>query len=149
MISKELCNRIVEFAHPQWVAAAGGRVYAQHDFCFLTGELYEECYDIIGSQIPDFDSYDARTFMRVTRYKTGDFVSRHQDIKDPNRKLSIVVQLSDPSTYEGGELVFDDSRPVLIGQGEFNIFNPLDWHEVRPVTKGIRYSLVWWLLRGF
>lgn len=145
-IPKELCERIVEYAQSRWIPVGAGRVYANHDSCFLSDELYVECFKTIGAQIPNFGSYDGRTFMRATRYKTGDFINRHQDIKDPNRRLSVMVQLSDPATYEGGQLVFDNNRPVLDYQGAVNIFNPQEWHQVLEVTKGIRYSLIWWLL---
>ena len=72
------------------------------------------------------------------------------------RKLSVTCSLSDPSEYEGGELEFqfrnqDDPTPKkkcveILPRGSICVFPSFVWHEVRPVTKGIRYSLVIWNL---
>jgi PKHD-type hydroxylase len=65
-----------------------------------------------------------------------------------NRKLSIVVQLSDPSEYVGGELKLHTSHdPIVINKesGMVVMFPSYTLHEVTPVTKGERYSLVAWV----
>jgi len=72
------------------------------------------------------------------------------------RKLSVTCSLSDSSEYEGGELEFqfrnqDDPTPKkkcieILSRGSIVVFPSHVWHEVRPVTKGIRYSLVIWNL---
>jgi PKHD-type hydroxylase len=66
----------------------------------------------------------------------------------PPRKLSIVVQLSDPSEYEGGELqIMDGKDPinVLKEKGFVTAFPSWTLHRVTPVTKGVRRSLVAWV----
>ena len=63
------------------------------------------------------------------------------------RKLSITVQLSDPSDYEGGDLQFLITRePVTAKREKGNaiVFPSFMIHQVKPVTKGVRYSLVCW-----
>lgn len=65
-----------------------------------------------------------------------------------NRKLSIVLQLSDPSEYEGGELrLYSSAEPTIIHKekGYIVTFPSYTLHEVTPVTKGERYSLVAWV----
>lgn len=64
------------------------------------------------------------------------------------RKLSVVVQLSDPVDYEGGELCIQTSntpQPMQKEQGYLVAFPSYVLHGVTPVTKGTRYSLVAWL----
>jgi PKHD-type hydroxylase len=65
------------------------------------------------------------------------------------RKLSIVVQLSDPGDYEGGDLQFSmDNDSILTApktQGSIVIFPSYLRHRVTPVTKGTRRSLVTWI----
>ena len=63
-----------------------------------------------------------------------------------DRKLSITVQLSDPSEYEGGAFEFDDvkTNADFTSQGTVLIFPSYLRHRVRPVTEGIRRSLVAW-----
>lgn len=78
----------------------------------------------------------------------------HHDIdwngtKPYQRKLSMVVQLSDPADYEGGELQFTEvtnpDKEALQKQGSIIVFPSYLQHAVTPVTKGKRYSLVLWL----
>ena len=67
-----------------------------------------------------------------------------------DRKLSITVQLSDENDYEGGDLIFynhpDEKQRVtsVRGKGSIIVFDSRVHHEVTPVTKGVRYSLVKW-----
>ena len=63
------------------------------------------------------------------------------------RKLSGVVQLSDPSEYEGGELQIQNGgiHTVEKAKGTFVIFPSWMTHRVTPVTKGVRKSLVIWV----
>ena len=65
-----------------------------------------------------------------------------------NRKLSIVVQLSSPEEYEGGELKLYNSHEAITIKKEKGLvvsFPSYTLHEVTPVTKGERYSLVAWV----
>jgi PKHD-type hydroxylase len=64
------------------------------------------------------------------------------------RKLSFVLQLSDPKDYKGGELQIhlDDTPEVMKKeQGTVIAFPSPTLHEVTPITKGRRYSLVGWI----
>jgi PKHD-type hydroxylase len=66
------------------------------------------------------------------------------------RKLSISIQLTNPEEYEGGELKLydgnDDQANVMDKtQGTLIIFPSYVLHEVMPVTKGERNSLVTWV----
>ena len=116
----------------------------------------------------NFD-WDFSESCQFTKYKLNQFYDWHCDSwesayanKDnPDtfgkiRKLSVTCSLSDPSEYEGGELEFqfrnqDDPTPKkkcveILPRGSICVFPSFVWHEVRPVTKGIRYSLVIWSL---
>jgi PKHD-type hydroxylase len=64
------------------------------------------------------------------------------------RKLSITVQLSEEDDYEGGEVILhigSDNYTNTKDQGNLLAFPSFTLHEVRPVTKGTRYSLVAWV----
>lgn len=66
------------------------------------------------------------------------------------RKLSFVCQLSDPSEYEGGNLLLDQqyTQPpsdLLKAKGSVIVFPSFLKHKVTPVTYGIRRSLVSWV----
>ena len=111
-------------------------------------------------------NYDLEHFEAVqfAEYREGDFFDWHQDtsgIKQSNeiRKLSLTLVLSNPDTFEGGELQFyNGGRPIqdmgeitadqiksdIKAQGTVIVFDSQDWHRVTPVTKGVRHSVVCW-----
>ncbi len=64
------------------------------------------------------------------------------------RKLSMVLQLSDPSEYEGGDLeLFTSANPIITKKqkGIIHAFPSYVMHRVTPVTKGVRKTLVVWI----
>jgi PKHD-type hydroxylase len=64
------------------------------------------------------------------------------------RKLSVSVQLSDPSAYEGGALEFAAGRYTESApkdRGMLIAFPSFVTHRVAPVTTGTRKSLVVWI----
>ena len=64
------------------------------------------------------------------------------------RKLSLTVQLTDPDNYEGGELELNaDGEPVTMDKVRGRAFAFPSWvlHRVKPVTTGVRHSLVVWV----
>lgn len=66
----------------------------------------------------------------------------------PSRKLSLVLQLTDPSQYEGGNLeIMASSNPQQVRKqrGLVAAFPSYVMHQVTPVTKGSRQSLVAWI----
>ena len=80
---------------------------------------------------------------------------KHNDIfwmnGDPeyHRKLTAVVQLTDPSTYEGGNLELFGLTEYPIAsevrkQGTAFFFPSFLEHQATMVTKGTRYSLACW-----
>lgn len=77
----------------------------------------------------------------------------HHDIhwsqdKAFDRKLSITVQLTDGSEYEGGNFEFNEVANPDVTQsknlGTVLVFPSYLQHKVSPVTKGKRISLVGW-----
>lgn len=64
------------------------------------------------------------------------------------RKLSFVIQLSDPDDYEGGNLqLLDESGKSYIAprqRGAVILFDSRAQHRVLKVTSGLRKSLVGW-----
>jgi PKHD-type hydroxylase len=110
--------------------------------------------DVITSLNKDYFKFDLYGFIegfQFTHYKApGDNYKKHVDkCKDRIiRKLSLSIQLSDPSSYEGGELVLyvgEEGITVPKEQGKLIAFPSFTLHEVKPVTKGERYSLVAWI----
>jgi PKHD-type hydroxylase len=120
--------------------------------------LYKKLSEItrkLNGQFFNFDLFGFYEDMQYTIYESFqkghydthiDMVSRGSDI--PQRKLSIVLQLSDQEQYEGGELqIFETGKflPVEKKKGLLVAFPSYLPHKVTPVTSGIRRSLVVWV----
>jgi PKHD-type hydroxylase len=124
--------------------------------------------------------YDIRNIdgenIQFTRYSEGQFYTWHNDaglathykpISVGNRvdglaqdflnekielirKLSVVVQLSDPEDYEGGNLqiLAEDGKSYFAprNRGTVIVFDSRAQHRVTKVTKGVRKSLVAWVV---
>lgn len=83
-------------------------------------------------------------------YEGGGQYDWHMDCgigMQTRRKLSVTVQLSDPSEYEGGDLEFNIGRHITAPrvQGAAVIFPSFYLHKVTPITKGTRKSFVLWV----
>jgi PKHD-type hydroxylase len=99
--------------------------------------------------------------LQFTTYdEPGAFYSWHQDGLDGNvagRKLSMVVQLTDPAEYRGAELQlfdvaedFDDDEldaftVASSAHGTVVVFPSFEYHRVLPLRSGVRHSLVAWI----
>ena len=70
---------------------------------------------------------------------------------DPNltpRKLSMVLMISDPQEYEGGDLqvkISDKNETLEMKKGRVWFFPSYILHRVTPVTKGVRKTGVLWV----
>ena len=89
--------------------------------------------------------------LQLSEYSQGQYYDWHIDFgPGPSsiRKLSFVLQLSDPESYEGGNLEIMNSRdPQAMprDQGVVIIFPSFTLHRVTAVTSGMRHSLVGWI----
>lgn len=118
--------------------------------------LFDRVAHIVGSlnsQFYGFDLHGLCEDLQFTEYYASEngHYDWHQD-SSPNtvapRKMSIVIQLSDPADYEGGDLQILASRaPVSVDKklGLAAVFPSFMLHRVTPVTKGTRRSLVAWI----
>lgn len=91
--------------------------------------------------------------VQLSRYTQGQFYNKHVDFngnsntKSYTRKLSMSVQLSDENSYDGGDLIIYYSGEKYIApkaKGTVIVFDSRLTHEVTPITKGERCSLVKW-----
>ena len=100
-----------------------------------------------------FDITDFGESAQIARYDAarGDHFDWHADIgrgpQAARRKLTIVVQLSDPASYEGGTLELRPDSTVTAsgrGLGTATLFPSFVLHRVTPLTAGTRWSLTLW-----
>lgn len=100
-----------------------------------------------------FDLTEFAESPQVARYgaERGGHFDWHADIGDGpvarRRKLTMVVQLSEPGDYDGGILELrpgPEVRAADRAQGTATVFPSFVLHRVAPVTRGARRSLTIW-----
>jgi predicted 2-oxoglutarate/Fe(II)-dependent dioxygenase YbiX len=86
---------------------------------------------------------------RVLKYEIGGLFDIHIDTYDkhPHRYKTVIIQLSDSDTYDGGELVIGN-EVINKEIGNTVIFSGLTPHSMSVVKSGFRYSFVIWLERN-
>lgn len=84
----------------------------------------------------------------ILRYRTGQFYTQHTDsFKAFPRAVSCSFALNDD--YEGGEFAFFDREISLKATKGSAVLFPSNFmypHEILPVTKGTRYSIITWFI---
>jgi len=161
-LSKEECQTIINIAKDKGLTK--GKTLAESnvrdsEICWLIPSdnlewLYRRLTDVIlnlNERFFQFDLFGINEALQFTNYKSpsGKY-GKHTDrgFNIPVRKLSISIQLSNPDEYEGGELnIYEEDKPITMDktQGTLIIFPSFVLHEVMPVTKGERNSLVTWV----
>ncbi|HYG44211.1 MAG TPA: Fe2+-dependent dioxygenase [Bordetella sp.] len=91
------------------------------------------------------------------RYEGGEAFGYHVDnavrvvpgtSEQVRTDLSATLFFSDPDSYDGGELVIDDTygpREVKLPAGHMVLYPGTSLHKVNPVTRGARISAFFWM----
>lgn len=119
-----------------------------------TNWLYDRIADLAikaNSEMWNFDIWDFQDDLQYTSYYgNGGHYDWHADlgVGISNRKLSIVLQLSSPDEYDGGELQMNTGGSIINvpkEKGLICFFPSFVLHRVTPLSSGLRKSLVTWL----
>jgi Rps23 Pro-64 3,4-dihydroxylase Tpa1-like proline 4-hydroxylase len=110
----------------------------------------ERLYFFYKSKFPKMESNKINQ-IDLLKYTPGGKYEIHTDhYTTATRHLSIIINLND--NYEGGDLIFTDQKEkeikrLKLGKGSI-VFFPSNFiypHTIKPIKKGIRYSIVSWL----
>lgn len=125
--------------------------------CDLTFDLYKKIQNLVdeANKTFTFDLISIET-LQFTIYNEkyqgnyGPHIDKFENPGQPgsHRKLSFSIQLTDPTKYEGGDLlIYNSKNPIVANKniGTINFFPSYTLHEVTPVTKGERICLVGWV----
>ena len=124
-------------------------------------ETCQRVFGIMKKRVEEFSSLyiDNIEPLQYSEYDTTQEYGWHQDVNNtpyPDgrvRKISFSIFLN--SNFEGGEFDLEihgpDAKPRYISEWKRSnencvLFHSDMWHRVRPVKKGIRKSIVGWLL---
>ena len=118
--------------------------------------LYDKCAGLVKKA--NNDNFNKRLhFMETLQYtlyneESNSYYGQHFDQlsmhnRDTKRVLSFSVQLTPPEMYQGGELELYTANDFCATKniGDMIIFDSMVLHEVKPVTAGMRASLVGWV----
>jgi len=172
--SKEYCNAIVAEANkiPKQTAtlgvdgAAENNEWRKSQIAFIQRNmtqwtpLFDDIWKFVCQANNDWfnfhiSKFDYIQFAEYNSNSQGEY-KRHNDVfymnGDPvyHRKLSAVIQLTDPSEYDGGDFEMygiDSAIPVqqFRNQGSMIVFPSFIDHAALPVTRGVRHSLAIWV----
>lgn len=118
--------------------------------------MYHKIVKIVKTLNTQYYNFDIRsaepTQFGTYKASNGGHFDWHMDaqtdiVTNNMRKLSIILFMSDPTTYEGGKFqIFVGSKEVDIDtrRGMLLMFPSYLVHRVTPITKGIRRTVVTW-----
>jgi len=117
------------------------------------GEIYDlihkamirtmpKVYKNFGDLLPSV--YDKYSGYWLCKYPEGGFLSYHSDSDGDAASLTLSFNIND--NYEGGEICFWRNTYMNTCANTMHVYpsNLLYPHEVKPVKKGIRYSVISW-----
>ena len=117
-------------------------------------EMYRDIEKIMKATNGNHFGFDGMTlteYAQYTEYPEGGFYDWHVDNdvnmahEPPVRKISMTLLLSPENEFEGGDLeLMAEGKVAKIKQGQAIFFASFIRHRVKPVTKGVRKSLVMW-----
>lgn len=163
--SSEECNEIIKVAkkYPQIIGSTFSDLQNENQYRKSNVrwiELEEYSYWIYeklmymaieANKVFSLDITGFTENLQFTEYEgAGSKYGYHMDIGNDNwhRKLSIVVQLTNPNSYTGGELVLSTGGNKIHCPNKWGaviVFPSILQHEVIPIQSGNRYSLVSWI----
>jgi PKHD-type hydroxylase len=127
-----------------WICPALNTEFIFHRISTAIQKINRDFYNFELTTMEDiqFSEYDA-SYQGMYRNHTDD------GFEEFRRKISFSLQLSDPEDYDGGDLLIyrfklDNPFEVKREKGLLSIFPSWTIHEVTPVTRGTRYTLVGW-----
>lgn len=171
LLHTDTCNEIVDWARQQlpassawdgWEVAQSAvsntqNAVTQHRKCHFTmlNEHRGPCVPNLETALahiqqtyPHAHGTTEHTGLQLIRYQPGHRFEEHVDhYGGAARILSVSMMLNDD--YEGGEFAFwQRTHTPTTRQGDAIVFpsNLCYPHEVMPVTSGVRYALVVWML---
>lgn len=117
--------------------------------------LYKRMQNLCAKVNLDKFQFDLEKFevFQYGKYKEGQFYNWHTDSGPTlpmHRKLSLMVALTPPDEYDGGEICINTNgnqdEPLVLKMEPGSVIVIPSWvpHVVKPVTRGERVSLVAW-----
>ena len=104
-------------------------------------KIYKGYSHINPANPPLFDKYSGYW---LCKYPEGGYLSSHADVDADAGSVTTSYAIN--GNYEGGNIRFWENYNILSGENTAHVYpsNHLFKHEITPVTKGERYSVITW-----
>lgn len=84
----------------------------------------------------------------ILKYDKNEEVKRHNDValSDPDRYKTLIIQLSNETDYDGGELcIFQNNKEIITSKeiGNVIMFDSTIDHCVNKIKEGVRYCMLY------
>lgn len=139
-------------------------------------DKYVEVLKLVEQAVRQNGDFNLTAFPRamtrpiISRYDVGMFYKEHVDLpvmgfmsaaramasavgsNYVRSDLSMTLFLSDPSSYDGGELSFDSpfgALKIKLDAGSAVVYPTGARHQVLPVTRGVRHAAIFWIQTMF
>lgn len=138
-------NKNIRRSQVSWLSNNSETLWVFEKLAYIASKL--------NAQYFRFDLTGFGEALQLTHYDQSEsgMYGWHQDYGgnfSVSRKLSLVLQLTDPARYEGGNLqIMTSGQPQTVKKqrGLVAAFPSYVLHQVTPVTQGSRQSLVAWI----
>ena len=144
LFTKNECNEIISFSENenQWKKETNGVSYQIFMFKpneFISEKIMKYVKEILGLSILTVN-------LAVLKYIEGDYFPRHTDRAGDgfNRDFLYNITLKLNDDYEGGEFLLKD-KVFFADVGDVYHYKSTEFHEVKPITKGTRYTGLFYL----
>jgi PKHD-type hydroxylase len=141
----EVSPKNVRISDISWIHPSENNVWIFNKLSWILRQLNGQFYRF---NITGFNESIQYTTYYGKQEEGGHYRWHADHGQDAPRKLSMVLQLSDPSEYEGGNLEILSSQGEVLTvdkkKGFLAMFPSFKTHRVTPVTSGTRKSLVVW-----
>ena len=138
-------NEEIRVSNVSWIPINDFTKWLYESITRLVIDVNESIYnfDLTYFESIQFSRYDSSSQGNYKSHVDGGMINSF----GTDRKLSMVLQLSDPEDYTGGDLILNNGNsPTTIkkSKGKIVFFQSNMLHEVTKVTSGTRFSLVCW-----
>jgi len=145
LFTKNECDEIILFSENQnrWKEINNGAVYSIVFFKpneFISDKIIHYSKEILGLSILNVN-------LAVLKYIEGGGFPRHTDRNkeiELNRDFLYNINLKLNDDYEGGDFFLND-KLFTADVGDVYHYKSTEFHEVKPVIKGIRYTGLFYL----
>lgn len=112
--------------------------------------LTDDLSNMILEKLKELEIKSLPEFFIILKYDKNQEFKKHTDsgAEYPNRYKTLIIQLSDESDYDGGELcIFNTDETIVASKkiGNVIMFDSSIEHSANKIKDGIRYSMVFWL----